>query len=245
MTKNLRALDRRSIERALIRRSALGLRVVARIIARSLRDEGSSGPRSKAMTILSEELLQSTPADPADIVGNYLRGYVLLGDPNHPDEVAWRLVHPRSVIDEHSVRVPSRIKQYARKGDLDVRLTAPLDPILVGCASRLSTWITKPVATAWRKLDEQGFVRACGAYRDGDLVAGLWGLDIGRTFLVMSTFHSEDNAGTVLMAQVLGEVGTRWDLIDCGFQTAHMPRFGAYEISLEEFKRRGVAGLKR
>jgi leucyl/phenylalanyl-tRNA--protein transferase len=197
-----------------------------------------------ASRILNEELLDAGPADPADIIGNYFRGYVPLGDSNRPGEVAWGLVQPRAVIDAEHVHVPDRVRRYSRNTDLTIDLHAPLDPVLEGCADREWTWITPGVIAAWRDLDRAGYVRACGAYRDGELLAGLWGMQVGSTFSIMSIFHRESRAGTVLLARVMGELDAGVDMIDCGFISEHMPRFGAYEIPLEEFKRRSVDGLR-
>ncbi|MFZ7087577.1 GNAT family N-acetyltransferase [Curtobacterium sp. RRHDQ10] len=211
-------------------------RTAARTLARAARG-------STARRILNEELLNEGPSGPADILGNYLRGYVPLGDSDQGDAIAWTLVQPRSVIDAGSVHIPDRVRRYSRNTDLTIDLRAPLDDILAASADRGWTWITPTVADAWKGLDRAGAVRSCGAYHDGELVAGLWGLELGSTFAIMSIFHHENRAGTVLLARVMGELGAGVEMIDCGFVTEHMPRFGAYEIPLDEFKRRCVAGL--
>ncbi len=90
-------------------------------------------------------------------------------------------MQPRAVIDAGTVHVPDRVRRYARSTDLTIDLRAPLDDILAACAARDWTWITPSVAAAWQSLDRVGHVRSCGAYRGGELVAGLWGLEIGST----------------------------------------------------------------
>ncbi|TCK63724.1 hypothetical protein [Curtobacterium sp. PhB136] len=201
----------------------------------------ASGSETRRM--LNQELLGVGPATPADVLGNYLRGYVPLGLEERPDDVVWSLVQPRAVIDAESVHVPDRVRRYSRNSDLTIDLRAPFDPVIAGCAERESTWITPAVVAAWQELDRAGHVRACAAYRDGELLAGLWGMELGSTFSIMSIFHRESRAGTVLLARVMGELGAGVDMIDCGFITEHMPRFGAHEIPLDEFQRRAVDGL--
>jgi len=41
-----------------------------------------------------------------------------------------------------------------------------------------------------------------GTYRDGRLVGGLWGLEIGRVFSIMSMFHLENHAGALALRRL-------------------------------------------
>ncbi|MFC8597463.1 hypothetical protein [Isoptericola sp. NPDC057191] len=200
--------------------------------------------REAALGRVTEELTPLDDVTPADLAGAYLRGYVLMGRGGEArPQLILRYVRPRAVIDAASARVPSRVRTYLRRGDLEIGDSMPLEPVIRACAERERTWIVEPVVQAWLAADAAGLVTTWTASRDGVPVAGMWGIDLGRTYGIASMFHTEDGAGAVAMAALLGQLGTRWDLVDCGSLKPHFARFGAYEVTPQEFRARVLAGV--
>jgi len=197
-----------------------------------------------APSLARQEISAVAVAQPADVVGSYLAGFVLMGRGGDEDpEVFLRFVGPRAVIDEASARVPARARAYARKGDVSVVQGAPLLPVIERCRARERTWIVEPLVERWQELDRLGHVHTVAVVRDGEVVAGIWGIAVGRVFGMMSMFHSDSGAGALALSEVVADVGpgARWDLLDCGSLNGYVGRYGAYEVTHEEFTARVLA----
>ena len=193
---------------------------------------------------VTRELTPLLPVGPADVVGNYLRGYVLLGrGGQEKPEMIFVQGGPRAVIDAASSHVPSRVRTHQRRGDVRLVWDAPVAEVVRRCGERPKTWIMEPMPQLWEDLAGLGLARAVGAYRGTELVAGLWGIEVGRTFGIMSMFHRENAVGAVVLAGVVDAVPQRWDLVDCGAMNPNFARYGAVEISPQDFQRRVLAGL--
>jgi leucyl/phenylalanyl-tRNA--protein transferase len=193
---------------------------------------------------LSDELAPCSTFDPAEVIAQYLRGYVMLGRRTDTGyEPTFRRVPVRAVIDERSVHVSARMRRRIARSGLVVDFDAPFDQVVAQCAARAVTWLSPSVVARWRTVADAGYVRTVGAYRDGVLVAGCFGIDVGTIFGGLSWFHLESGAGEILEAVVTLQVGERWTLRDCGEMTEHARRFGAYEIGPQEFSSRVASGL--
>jgi len=179
-----------------------------------------------------------TPS-PADILGNYLRGKVLLG----ADHGTWRgfkwwNFQERAVITRESAHIPGRVATYLRQGEYRIRFDHDLRGIMKACAKRSFTWITPEIIALYEELETLGYCSCVGVYRDDVLVGGLWGIAAGSTFGLMSMFHFENRAGSVALASLVSSfaAGGRWNLIDVGGMNDNFKRYGAFEIAGNEFK---------
>ena len=95
------------------------------------------------------------------------------------------------------------------------------------------------------RLQALGLVVTVGTYRQGQLVGGIWGLGIGRVFSIMGTFHLENHAGALALAALAKKVavGGRWSMIDCGTINSNWERYGAKEITAEQFSELVIENL--
>ncbi len=178
------------------------------------------------------------PPTPADVIGNYLRGQVIFGQSLTPRmPFRWQTFANRAVITATTAKVPKRIRRLQRLSDLEIRFDTDFERVAEGCRDGRSGWLTSDVVDLYRQLYQLGFVATIGAYREGTLVAGLWGLEIGETLGIMSVFHTENNSGTLVIAAAVDRLleGDRWSTIDSGQLHDNYARFGAALISREEF----------
>jgi leucyl/phenylalanyl-tRNA--protein transferase len=223
-----------------------GVRIVTRLVGVSRLTSWAietSPNRHRSVIDVNEATTPFIDLTPAEIAGSYLRGYFLIGR-DDPQPVPWLWhVGSHAVIDAASARVPSRVKTYVRRTELVIDATQPLLPVIRACAEREWTWIVPPVIDAWLRAEAAGLTATWTVRRGDELIAGMWGISIGRTFGIASMFHREDGAGAIAMATLLGQIGERWDLIDCGHLKPHFSRFGAYEITSEEFCARALDGI--
>jgi leucyl/phenylalanyl-tRNA--protein transferase len=180
-----------------------------------------------------------TPS-PADILGNYLRGKVLLGaDHGTWRGFKWLNILERAVITRESAHIPARVATYMRQGEYRIRYDHDLSGIMKACAKRSFTWITPEIIALYEELETMGYCSCVAVYRDEVLVGGLWGIAAGSTFGLMSMFHFENRAGSVALASLVSTfaAGCRWNLIDVGGMNDNFKRYGAFVIAGKEFKR--------
>ncbi len=181
------------------------------------------------------------PPTAADVVGNYARGLLLAGRAAGDGEAngfEW-LYHPqRAVITAGTAHVPKRLRPILRRGDLKVRFNQDFDAIIEQCqAQHGGGWLTAELIEVYRDVHRHGFAGTVGTYRDGQLVGGFWGVQLGRVFSIESMFHTEDHAGAVALATVAESLSGDgpWSVVDCVSLNANFARYGFTEIPAEQF----------
>ncbi len=183
----------------------------------------------------------------SDIVANYGRGWVLFGRPDaRLAPLIWRRFDTRAVITPESGKVPRRLRSVIRKEALEVRFNEDFEAVLEHTRAGRAGWLTPSAAAAYRQVGSLGLASSVGAYRDGELLGGLWGLEVGRTFGILSMFHLESHAGSIALAALVESVRERrrWTLVDCGGLTENFARYGAYEVPTSQFSELVWQGIR-
>ena len=183
----------------------------------------------------------------SEVMANYTRGLVLLGHASSRlAPFVWNSFPMRSVITRETARIPERLRRYRRHSELEVRFNEDFEAIIHQCSEGRSGWLTPQLIDIYMEVYTLGFIATAGTYRGDQLVGGLWGLTVGRTVSVYSLFHRENRAGAFAMAALTDVVANdgRWSVIDCGTVTANTARYGASEITKNEFCKLVWNGLK-
>jgi leucyl/phenylalanyl-tRNA---protein transferase len=184
-------------------------------------------------------MLRSAPTAP-QVVASYTRGQVLFGrSPAFPAPFMWRTFPARGIITPASAKIPRDVRYAQRHTDLKVRFDEDFEEIIRSCRGGRDhwVWLTPSLIDVYREVHQLGFVSTVGVYRDDQLVAGLWGISVGRVLGIMSMFHRESGSGSLTAAAAVEVVssGGRWSIIDSGVIGPHFLRFGAFEVPQEEF----------
>jgi leucyl/phenylalanyl-tRNA--protein transferase len=91
---------------------------------------------------------------------------------------------------------------------------------------------------AYRRLHELGYGHSIEAWRDDELVGGLYGLALGKVFFGESMFaHRADASKAALVGLVDVLRGLDVPLVDCQQETQHLASFGARPIPRRQFVR--------
>jgi leucyl/phenylalanyl-tRNA---protein transferase len=178
-----------------------------------------------------------TPTAP-EVVANYSRGLLLSGRAASCDTVFEWLTPPvRAVITRETAKVPKSLRAVQRRGEFEVRYDQDFEAIIHHCQEGRAGWLTPALVDVYREVHRLGFIATVGTYRDGKLVGGIWGIEIGRALGLLSMFHLENNGGTLAMAAVADAVsgGGRWVVADCVDLNPHLMRYGFSEISARQF----------
>jgi hypothetical protein len=75
-------------------------------------------------------------------------------------------------------------------------------------------------------------------WQDGQLTGGLYGVHLGRAFFGESMFSRARDASKIALVYLIARLKYGgFTLLDTQFVTGHLARFGAIEVSREEFQR--------
>jgi leucyl/phenylalanyl-tRNA--protein transferase len=139
------------------------------------------------------------------------------------------------------VHIGRSLRKRARAGDFEIRVDTAFSRVLDGCSSvprpgQDGTWITDEIRQGYSELHRRGLAHSIEAWRGGELVGGLYGVSLGKSFCGESMFALEPDASKVAMLTLLGNLA-HWGFhfVDCQVFTEHLARFGAEEIPRDQF----------
>jgi leucyl/phenylalanyl-tRNA--protein transferase len=67
-----------------------------------------------------------------------------------------------------------------RRGGLEARYDQDFEAIVQQCQHvHGQGWLTSPLIDVYREVHRLGFITSLGMYRDGRLVSGIWGVELG------------------------------------------------------------------
>lgn len=160
---------------------------------------------------------------------------------NDDSLILWWAPDPRMVLFPEKVKISKSMRKVIREGRFVLTQNTCFEQVMEHCATiqrkgQEGTWITPEMKTAYINLHKKGYARSFEVWENGELVGGLYGVDLGHVFCGESMFSKRPNASKfafIKMAQELGEKG--YKLIDCQVHTNHLESLGAELIPREEF----------
>lgn len=155
--------------------------------------------------------------------------------------VLWWSPDPRMVLFLDEFRVARSLRKRLRQQIVKVRADTAFRAVIESCATvfrpgQSGTWITPEIVDAYTQLHERGYAHSVEAWRDGELVGGLYGVAIGRMFFGESMFAFEPDASKVALVHLVAILRERgFPMIDCQQETEHLASFGARAIPRDRF----------
>jgi leucyl/phenylalanyl-tRNA--protein transferase len=164
--------------------------------------------------------------------------------------ILWHSPDPRMVLFPDELVVGRSLKKAIRRRPYQLRLDTAFGDVLRGCAEvprpgQTGTWLIPDMVAAYTKMHELGFAHSAEAWKDGELVGGLYGMSLGGCFYGESMFAVAPDASKIVFVALVEQlVAWGMTLIDCQVHTEHLERFGAREIPRVEFLRHLHAALE-
>jgi leucyl/phenylalanyl-tRNA--protein transferase len=153
--------------------------------------------------------------------------------PHRDLPLLWFSPDPRFVLPFDRVHVGRSLRKRVRAGAYELRADTAFERVIDGCASvprpdQDGTWITDEIRSGFVALHRAGLVHSIETWQDGELVGGLYGVALGKSFCGESMFSLRDDASQVATVGLLGNL-CRWGFhfVDCQVYTDHLARFGA------------------
>jgi len=159
--------------------------------------------------------------------------------------ILWWSPDPRMVLRVAEFRLhPSlrkEIRAGLRSGRLDIRIDSAFERVIQHCAhtprrGQRGTWILPEMVAAYTALHRAGHAHSVETWWDGELVGGLYAVNIGRMVFGESMFSHRSNASKTALAALVA-AATAWgvEIIDCQQNTAHLASLGAHEVPRSQF----------
>ncbi len=179
--------------------------------------------------------------DPDTVLAAYSRGIFPWYSDDQP--ILWWSPDPRMVLFPDEFKVSKSLSKTIRANKFEIRFDTAFDDVISTCAEprgpSLGTWILPEMQTAYTRLHQIGFAHSAEAWRDGELVGGLYGIAMGRMFYGESMFARETDASKVAFAALVDKLkADGFELIDCQQETRHLASFGARPIPRKQFTQR-------
>lgn len=180
--------------------------------------------------------------DPAELLAAYAEGWF-------PMDIDGRVglyeCDPRAVVPVGSARVPRSVARAERREGFEIRLDTAFAEVVAACGGpRSGEWLTPRLADAYLALHRIGVAHSVESWRGGRLAGGLFGVALGGLFTSESMFHREGDAGNAALAatvRLLRRAG--FVLWDVQMWSGHVGRFGAVNVSPDEYRERLAAAL--
>ena len=157
------------------------------------------------------------------------------------EPVLWWSPDPRFVLFPDKLKISKSMSRLLRKEVFDVTFNKAFKTVIEKCAmvqrsGQPGTWITPKMILAYNRLFEDNLARSVEVWKNGDLVGGLYGVDLGNgVFCGESMFSLEPNASKYGFIQFVKQ--TSYKLIDCQVYTKHLESLGAEYLSRTKFLR--------
>ncbi len=140
-------------------------------------------------------------------------------------DLAWWSPNPRGVLPLDGLRVTRSLRASSRHFDYSV--DACFTRVMRECADgrRDKGWITPEFVATYSELHRLGWAHSVEVWnRGGDLVGGLYGIEVGGLFAGESMFHLERDASKVALmhlVEILRSAGGE-RLLDVQWCTDHL-----------------------
>ena len=159
--------------------------------------------------------------------------------------IRWLSPDPRAIIDLDAFHIPRTLGRIVRQERFEVRHDRAFETVIRACADRPEgTWISEEIIAGYTLLHEFGFAHSVEAYRDGELVGGLYGVALRGAFFGESMFHRATDASKVALVHLVERLRAGgYRLLDVQFVTPHLRRFGTEEIPRHDYLERLAAAL--
>ena len=151
--------------------------------------------------------------------------------------ILWWSPDPRAVLVPAELRISRRLRRRLRRGEFRMTENTAFAEVLRGCAAPRrdgegETWITPEMQAAYLALHAAGHARSIECWRDGAVVGGLYGVEVGAVFCGESMFSRASDASKAALAFLCMK---GYALVDCQVPNEHLLRLGVRLISRCEF----------
>lgn len=157
----------------------------------------------------------------------------------------WWSPDPRMVLQTHDFKLHRSLRKtlahFQAKPGCELRFDSAFERVINACADKPragqpGTWIVPDMVQAYTSLHRAGHAHSVETWVDGELVGGLYCVNLGRMVFGESMFAHQSDASKIALAALVAFCRAQeMAMIDCQQNTRHLASLGAGEISRAEF----------
>ncbi len=160
---------------------------------------------------------------------------------NEGEPIIWYSPTPRMVLYPNKLKISKSMEQVLRKGDFKITFNQNFAEVIANCKTierkdQGGTWITNAMQKSYQKMHNLGIAKSVEVWKEGVLVGGLYGIDLGHIFCGESMFSKTSNASKIAFIFLSKKLEKEnYKLIDCQVYNNHLASLGAEEIPRKAF----------
>ena len=178
---------------------------------------------------------------PAQVLIAYSHGLFPMARGRH-GSIEWFRAEPRTIIPlDDRFAIPRTVRKLIRKGGFEMTINRDFSSVIQSCARHHDVgsnevWLSEEMIAIYRELHEAGYAHSFEVWTDGRLIGGLYGVALRGAFFGESMFsHAASASQLALVALVEHLRQRRYVLLDAQMRTPHIARFGAVDLSHDEY----------
>ncbi len=203
-------------------------------------------------TALTEEdgmaglLAAGADLSPARLLDAYRHGIFPWFSEGQP--ILWWSTDPRMVLRPEQFRLSASLQKAVKKVQCSmnsdcrwqIRFDSAFEQVMRACAAPRAygagTWISEEIVAGYTGLHRLGHAHSAEVWFDGELVAGAYGVSIGRMFYGESMFTRVTDASKIALTYLVHFLKSHGvAMIDCQQETPHLASLGARPIARTDF----------
>jgi leucyl/phenylalanyl-tRNA---protein transferase len=183
----------------------------------------------------------SSEITPEVLLRAYACGIFPMAESADDPSLFWVEPEMRGVIPLDDFHISSRLARTVRADTFTVTVDTAFKAVIAGCAApqpgRDDTWINRRIRELYIGLHELGHSHSVEVWENGDLVGGLYGVNLGRAFFGESMFHRARDASKVALVHLVARlIEGGFTLLDAQYVTEHLRSFGATEVPRRRYR---------
>jgi leucyl/phenylalanyl-tRNA--protein transferase len=151
-------------------------------------------------------------------------------------KISWWSPDPRGILPLDGMIVSRSLRRSC--GRFEIRHDTAFETVMRRCGDpkRPHGWINDDFVRAYCRLHEMGWAHSMETWRDGELVGGVYGVQIGRFFAGESMFHSATDASKVVLVALVEHLQVEGaELLDVQWSTPHLASLGVVDIPRHDY----------
>lgn len=162
---------------------------------------------------------------------------------NDDEPILWWSPSERMVVVPQMYKVSKSIRNLLNQNKFKVTFNQNFAEVIRNCQQierkgQDDTWISEDIIASYTKLHEMGIAKSVEVWQNGELVGGLYGVDLGHVFCGESMFSKVSNASKIAFVTLIKHLKeNNYLLLDCQVHNDHLEKLGAFEISRDTFMR--------